>query len=127
MNIQPENTDHPSLITSCQDNAIVMNGTLYQGNLILLPDIKPKPWHTKSFEQLTMDDLIALKKYTPDIVLLGTGLQTKQLPNHWIFSLLHHGLIIECMNNRVACGTYNWMLTEERRVLLAIIMEKINA
>ncbi len=125
MDIQPENTDSRQTVTACQDRETVINGTLYHGSLIVMPGMKPLPWHVKSFSKLTPDALLALKEYRPDMVLLGTGQKTRHLPENWIFSLLDNGIVIECMNNRAACGTYNMMLAEGRNALLAILMEEI--
>lgn len=126
MNIEPENTGNRQTVSSCRDQEITVSGTLYHNSLIVTPGKKPEPWHIRSFENLTVDDLIALKKYRPDIVLLGTGLHMHNLPTDWVFTLLNHGIVIECMNNRAACGTYNLLLTEDRHAVLAIIMEEIN-
>ena len=126
MDIQPENTGSRQTVTACQNDEITVGNTVYRGSLIVMPDMKPLPWPVKSFRELTLEDLIALKEFRPDIVLLGTGRQTGRLPESWIFSLLDHGILIECMNSRAACGTYNLMLSEERNALLAVLMEEIN-
>ena len=126
MNIEPENTGNRQTVSSYQDHEIVIGNAVYHNSLIVTPDKKPESWNVRTFENLTVDDLIALKKHKPDIVLLGTGPQMHNIPTGWIFTLLNHGIIIECMNNRAACGTYNLMLAEERNALLAVIMKEIN-
>lgn len=126
MNIEPENTGSRQTVSSYRDHEIVISGTVYHDSLIVTPENKPEPWHIGSFGELTVSDLIALKKYRPDIVLLGTGRQMHSIPAEWVFTLLEHGIIIECMNNQAACGTYNLMLAEERNAVLAIMMEEIN-
>lgn len=125
MDIQPENAGSLKTVTACHDNGITLNGTDYRGSLIVMPGMRPLPWHVQSFRELTLDDLLALRTYHPDIVLLGTGNETRRLPEGWIFSLLDNGIVIECMNDRAACGTYNMLLAEERNALLALVMEEI--
>lgn len=126
MDIQPENTGSRQAVSAYHDDEIIIGNTAFTGSLIVCPDMAPHPWHIASFEHLSIDDLVALKKHHPDIILLGTGKQTRHIPSDWIFSLLENGIIIECLNSRTACGTYNMMLAEERNPLLAIIMEEIN-
>lgn len=124
MNIEPEHTGNRQTVFSYQDHEIVIGDTVYRDSLIVAPEMKPESWGIHSFADLTANDLIALKTYRPDIVLLGTGQHMHRIPSDWVFALLNQGIIIECMNNRAACGTYNLMLAEERNAVLAIIMEK---
>lgn len=126
MNIEPEQTALRQGISAYDDHQIVIAGHAYHHSLIAMPGMTPVRWPVKSFDTLTIDDLVALKTWRPDIVVLGTGQHTRQLPQDWIFTLLEHGLIIECMNNRAACGTCNLLLAEERKVLLALVMDEIN-
>ena len=126
MNIEPGQTTSQGNISAYDGNQIVIAGQSYRHSLIAMPGMIPARWPITSFDKLTLDDLTALKTLRPDIVILGTGQQTRQLPADWIFTLLEHGIIIECMNNRAACGTCNILLAEERNVLLALIMDEIN-
>ena len=126
MKIEPEQTALHQGISAYDDHQIVIAGRAYRHSLIAMPGMQPVRWPVTSFDTLTIDDLVALKTWRPDIVVLGTGQHTRQLPQDWIFTLLEHGIIIECMNNRSACGTCNIMLAEERNVLLALVMEEIN-
>lgn len=126
MNIEPEPTTQQQGISAYDGRQVVIAGKTYWHSLLAMPGMTPVYWTVTSFDTLTIDELVALKALRPDIIILGTGRHTRQLPGDWIFTLLEHGLIIECMNNRVACGTYNIMLAEERNVLLALVMEEIN-
>ena len=126
MNIEPEQTALRQGISAYDDHQIVIADRTYRHSLIAIPGMTPVYWPVTSFDTLTINDLVALKTWQPDIVILGTGKQTRQLPLDWIFTLLEHGIIIECMNNRSACGTCNLLLAEERKVLLALVMDEIN-
>lgn len=126
MEIQPENSTRQQTVSAYRDGEIIIGNTAFTSSLILSPEMPPRSWHITSFKHLRADDLVALKKYHPDIILLGTGSLTRHIPSKWVFSLLENSILIECMNNRMACGTYNMMLAEERNPLLAIIMEEVN-
>ena len=127
MDIQPDTTGNRYAISACGEDSVVIDNATFHGSLIVMPDRRPIPWSICSFRDLTIDDLTALTSYRPDLILLGTGQQMQRIPENWIFTLLGHGILIESMTTRAACGTYNLMLSEERRVLLALIREKISS
>lgn len=123
--MHPENPDSRRLVTACRDDEIVIDGVSYTSSLIVAPDRKPEAWPVRAFSALTLDDLSDLGRFRPDVIVLGTGHKTEQLLENWIFSLLNQGILIECMHNRAACGTYNLIVGEERNALLAVILEEI--
>lgn len=124
MKIEPENTDATQTITAIDDRSVTIGGIDYTDSLIVMPGMKPVGWTVKTFSGLTLDDLVDLKQYCPGIVLLGTGSRTKRLPENWIFSLLKNGILIDSMNNKAACGTYNLTVAEDRNPLLALLMDE---
>lgn len=66
-----------------------------------------------------LDELLTLK---PEVILLGTG-ETQIFPNPQLFAYCsQHGVGLEVMNNLAACRTYNVLTTEDREVVLALIM-----
>lgn len=107
MNIEPENTGASQTVTAVTDETITINGTGYTHSLIVMPDMLPVLWPIHSFDELTLPDLIELEQYKPDIIVLGTGRKTRFLRQEETFLLLEKGILIECMNNRAACGAYN--------------------
>lgn len=125
MNIKPENTGNSQIVTAVRDDAITINGIDYTHSLIVMPDLKPVSWPIHSFDELTLANLIELGQYRPDIIVLGTGRQTRFLSQEETLSLLEKGILVECMNNRAACGAYNLIVAEDRYALLALIMEEM--
>jgi uncharacterized protein len=55
-------------------------------------------------------------------VLLGTGLQLRFPPPHYSVELLSRGIGVEIMANDAACRTFNILLSEDRQVLLALLL-----
>ncbi len=123
MKIEPENIGPEQTVTAISDRSVTIGGSDYTKSLIVMPDMKPVDWAIQTFDRLTLDDLVSLKQYHPGIILLGTGNQTKRLPREWIFSLLENGILVDSMNNKAACGTYNLTVAEDRNPLLALIIE----
>lgn len=62
------------IIDKCSFGTIVINGKIYNDDLIILPggDIL-KPWWRKQGHGLTMDDLQALLDAAPEVIIAGTG------------------------------------------------------
>lgn len=127
MKLEPENTGSFQTVNAFSESAITISGATFRKSLIVMPDMKPISWQINSFDELTLEGLAELGQYNPDIIILGTGQQNHHLHPDWSFSLLEKGILIECMNNRAACGAYNLILAEKRQVLLALIMEEIKS
>lgn len=79
-------------------------------------------WPATSIDSLNeplIDQLLELK---PEVLLLGVGEQ-QQFPSAKVFAqCAQAGLSLEVMNNAAACRTYNVLTTEQRQVVLAIII-----
>jgi uncharacterized protein len=57
-----------------------------------------------------------------EIILLGTGAQTRMLAPQLQALVLRRGCGIECMSNAAAARTYNVLLGENRSVLAAFLI-----
>jgi uncharacterized protein len=79
-------------------------------------------WGCRKIEELNkehLDELISLK---PDVIILGTGEQ-QVFPSAELFAYCsQQGIGLDVMNNSAACRTYNVITTEERYVVLALIL-----
>lgn len=56
-----------------------------------------------------------------DVLFVGTGAETAHLPRALRTTLEEAGLGVETMNSPAACRTYNVLLSEGRRVGLAVL------
>ncbi len=56
-----------------------------------------------------------------DVLLIGTGAQIAHLPDAFRAELERAGLGVENMDSPAACRTYNVLLSEQRRVALALL------
>jgi uncharacterized protein len=66
--------------------------------------------------------LAAIAAHSPDLLILGTGAKQRFAHPRLINGLLTRGIGVECMDNQAACRTYNILMTEGRKVALALIM-----
>lgn len=92
-----------------------IGGTLINGAVITGP-LGTQSW--AGFEDT--DALVALKDHA-DVVFVGTGADIAHLPDPVLDALQEVGLAVEAMASPAACRTYNVLLSEGRRVALALI------
>jgi len=56
-----------------------------------------------------------------DVIFIGTGGETAHIPPEFREKLEEAGLGVEAMNSPAACRTYNVLLSEGRRVAVAVL------
>lgn len=84
-------------------------------------DVLDDTWPVRGLDDLEAS-LGAILRLEPQIVILGTG-ETQQFPATAVFAAMAaRGIGLEVMNNGAACRTYNVLLAEGRRVVLALIL-----
>jgi len=80
------------------------------------------PWAPRSVDELTTEHLPALFELAPEVVVLATG-TTQKFPRAALraeFATRRIGL--EVMEIGAAARTYNVLVSEERRVLAAVLL-----
>lgn len=110
------------LISSYDADHVVINGRRHSASLILLPDAIHPDWPVADFEALREDDFAALAEHQPEILLVAVP-GRQPLPRPRLYArLLAAGIGVEVMELGAACRTYNVLVSEARRVLLALIL-----
>ncbi len=56
-----------------------------------------------------------------DVLLIGTGTETRHIPAELRAQLEEAGIGVEAMNSPAACRTYNVLLAEGRRIAAALL------
>ena len=122
MKLHVTSTQQYQTVTGYEDDWIEINAIRFDYSLIVLPEVAPMVWPVKSFEALEASDLEAIAAHSPDLLILGTGAKQRFAHPRLINGLLTRGIGVECMDNQAACRTYNILMTEGRKVALALIM-----
>lgn len=92
-----------------------IGGDVFHGPVIAGPS-GTKAW--QGYEDA--EALLALKD-TVDVVFVGTGAEIAHIPSSLRDALEEVGLGVEVMASPAACRTYNVLLSEGRRIALALI------
>lgn len=92
-----------------------VGGARHEGPLLLLAD-RIEPWAGLG----DADALVAIAGFA-DVLLLGTGAEMAPVPRDLRDLLEAAGLGVEPMASPAACRTYNVLVAEGRRVVLAAL------
>lgn len=92
-----------------------IGGQLHHGGVLTGPT-GTTPWGGYS----EVAELLALAD-TVDVLFIGTGAELSHIPADLRNALEEAGLGVEIMNSPAACRTYNVLLSEGRRIALALI------
>lgn len=74
----------------------------------------------KDLNESLFESIFALN---PEVIILGTGDEQSFPEPKWFAFCARQGIGLEVMDNAAACRTYNVITTEEREVILALIMQ----
>jgi len=121
MEIQLEARE-PHTIQSYSDTAVTVNHELYSESMILSRETLITDWPVTQASELnsaSLDQLIALK---PEIIILGSHNQDSLRRSDGIRQLCEQKIGVECMDIGAACRTFNVLLSEERDVVVGLIL-----
>jgi uncharacterized protein len=109
-----------NLIRAWERGRVLVGDRWVGGNLIVSAERVIADWSAEDPETLALVDLAAALELGPEIVLIGTG-EEASLPNVELMSALaERGIGLEFMTTPAACRTYNVLVHERRRVVVAL-------
>lgn len=99
-----------------------ISGQWRVGAVIVLPD-RTLSWDATDVASLSVEDFAPVLAAEPkvEILLLGTGGTMRMIPKALRLALREQGVVVELMDSRAVCRTYNVLLAEGRRVAAAML------
>jgi uncharacterized protein len=122
MKLHSTQTQQYQTITGYENDWVEINAQRFDHSFIVLPETPPQLWKVNAFDLLQPSDFDQLLEMTPDLVILGTGLQQRFASARLTANLMALRIGVECMDNQAACRTYNILMAEGRKVALAVIL-----
>lgn len=122
MKLQLSQSGKEPYFTSYGDGYVAVSGERYEHNLLVMPGHAVERWEVAGFETLSSADFAALLALEPEVVVLGTGAALRFPHPSVTGPLTAAGVGIEVMDTRAACRTYNILLSEDRKVVAAILV-----
>lgn len=123
MKLHSTPTQHYQTVTGYDETGVEINAVRFSYSLTVMPETPPMPWPVESFDHLNAEHFEAIAAASPDVVILGTGGRQRFIHPRLSQPLTARRIGVECMANAAACRTYNILMGEGRKVVLALIME----
>lgn len=127
MKLHSSSTQQYQTVTAYFAGGVEINAAPYAHSLTVMPEAPPRAWAVGSFEELTEAHFEAIGAESPDVVILGTGERQRFIHPRLVASLSARRIGVECMDNQAACRTYNILMGEGRKVILALIIKAPDA
>lgn len=112
-------------VTGYGDGYIEVNKTEYAHAVVFGPEGDVARWSPESVEQIdaaAMAQLVDLEsRPLPEVLLIGTGNKQRFLAPALLRPLLKAGVGVEMMDSQAASRTYNILMSEDRRVVVALL------
>jgi uncharacterized protein len=124
MKLHSNTTGQYQTVSGYFDGGVEINGKPFDSSLLVLPESPPRAWPVAKFEELTVEHFEQLLAEQPDVVILGTGARQRFVHPRLTAPLIGKQIGVECMDTNAACRTYNILMGEGRKALLALIIEK---
>lgn len=114
----------PGLLTfSSHGNGFVsINGTPYEGSVIVCGRDIVDRWAPLGFDGLDTNQFELLANMNAEIVLFGSGERQRFPRPELIKALVARGVSLEVMDTKAACRTYNILVAEGRHVACGILI-----
>jgi uncharacterized protein len=92
-------------------------------NVILFRDSIQRGWKPADIENPGVHDIADLLEQNPEVIIFGSGWQSRLPPRDLVFALARRGIGFEMMDTPAACRTFNVLVSEDRDVAAVLIID----
>jgi uncharacterized protein len=122
MKMTDDRTAGALLVRSYSPGELRIGEEVLRRSCVLRADQLVSDWRPQVIEELTLADFDAVLALEPEIVVLGTGERQQFPPTELMATMLSRGIGLEIMATDAACRTYNVLVSEDRRVVAALML-----
>lgn len=123
MKLTDATTPGTHLVHSHAPGEIRVGETVIRNSCLLRADKIVPQWRPQTLDDLTLEDLEPILALEPEIVVLGTGTRQRFPESKLLGTLLARGIGCEVMTTAAACRTYNVLVSEDRPVVAALLLQ----
>ena len=123
MKLHSSSTEKYQTVTGYDHTGVEINAQRFDYSVLVMPEVAPRPWNVTRFEDLTAAHFEQIAADKPDVVILGTGERQRFVHPRLVASLSSQRIGVESMDSHAACRTYNILMGEGRKAVLALIIE----
>lgn len=122
MKLQLSNTSGQKIFTAHGPGFVVVSGDRYEQPVVVTPQQVLTDWQPQNFAALEEAHFAYFLAFQPEVVLIGTGARL-QFPHPRLYRQLAEANIgVEFMDTAAACRTYDILISEDRKVVAAILL-----
>ena len=121
MKLQADPAQGPSL-TGHGPGWIAINGEKVMHSMLLSSMGHRQAWGCDGFAQLSATQFDLLADWGAELVLFGSGDRLRFPQAQWLASLYARRIGVETMDTPAACRTFNFLATEGRKVIAALLV-----
>jgi uncharacterized protein len=122
MKLTQHNPGGLNLIRRYDAVSITVGERELRASCLVTPEALIAAWPPRDVQSLTNEHLDAVFALSPQIVVLATGVRQQFPAAQWRAQFATRGVGLEVMEIGAACRTYNVLVSEERKVLAAILL-----
>ena len=123
MKFQPDTPSGVNTITRHEPGRVWVGLTAFESSLVV-PWAGPlQPWPVQHFGELSPELFDRIALLDPELVIFGSGSRLRFPRPEWLQSLIRRRIGVETMDTAAACRTYNVLMSEQRSVVAALIIE----
>jgi uncharacterized protein len=116
-----ESSAHVNVITGYGGGEVRLHDRSVRPGVIIAADRIVEHWDAATVDALDMQRLEPALALAPEIIVLGTGERLRFPPHGLRAQLQARGIGLEVMDTAAACRTYNVLVLENRRVVVALL------
>ncbi|AKM32100.1 hypothetical protein AB870_21270 [Pandoraea faecigallinarum] len=110
-------------VTGYGPGYVEVNKVRYDHSVIISPEGEVAPWPVSRFDALDAAHFDGLRERAPEVVIFGSGARLRFAHPRLTTALTSQRIGVDSMDTQAACRTYNILMSEGRRVVLAVLIE----
>ena len=121
MKLQPDATQGPT-VTWYGPGWVAINGERFTSSLVFSAAGERFDWNCAQFDELQVSHFELLAKMDIDLVIFGSGERLRFPKPEMLQALYARRIGVETMDSHAACRTYNFLASEGRKVVAALLL-----
>jgi uncharacterized protein len=105
-----------------QAGQIVIHGVSFERSVLVPWQGEIQSWEPTTFEALLAQHFEQVAALRPELVIFGSGQRLRFPQPALLRPLIEQGVGVESMDSAAACRTYNVLVGEGRRAVLALLL-----
>jgi uncharacterized protein len=122
MKLTDHNTPGAVIVRGYSPGELRLGERTLHTSCLLAADRVVTEWGPRTVNDLTAEHIEAIRALNPELVVLGTGSRQRFPERALMTQLLSRGIGVEVMDTGAACRTYNVLVSEDRRVVAALLL-----